>query len=236
MSTASITAGGAPVGTDATGTAHMPLITWLNTAATRRSTITTDDDPPSAEQSTRTASASCAPTRCCASPPEVARSPPPLPTWARPKPNEVLTEGTAIAPTHSAATRVVVMAPAPRCQARRVSQAADQVPSRISPGNTTGTSRRLAHGWSGTVNGCHSTAADPPRITASGSAQVNPAPDASGQAPRGPRPPRTRIAAPKALSRPVAIPAYQIPQHRVSSEYSRVGSLRMPAIRCSAAM
>src|SRR5216683_3319897 len=43
-STARIAAGGPFSATEATGTPHIPLITWLKTAATRRSTMTTDED------------------------------------------------------------------------------------------------------------------------------------------------------------------------------------------------
>src|SRR6266567_4092730 len=186
-SMASTTAGGAPGETHATGTPHMPLITWLKTWATRRSTMTTDDDPPIAEHSPRTASASCAPTLCCARPPAVGRRPPREPEWVRPNPNEVLTDGSSIAPTQNAPTSAAVTVPAPRSLARRVSHAAPQAASRIRPGRTTGTSLRLAHGWSGTVNGCHRTAAEPPRMTASGSAQFSPAPEASRQVSRARR-------------------------------------------------
>src|ERR1022692_3527653 len=130
------TAGGAPGATHATGTPHMPLITWLKTWAMRRSTMTTDDDPPIAEHSPRTAAASCAPTLRCARPPAVGRRPPRVPEWVSPNPNEVLTDGSSIAPTQNAPTSDAVTVPAPRSLARRVSQAAPQAPSRISPGRT----------------------------------------------------------------------------------------------------
>ncbi len=126
--------------------------------------MTTEDDRPIDEHSPRTASASCAPTGCCASPPADGRSPPRVPAWVSPNPNEVLTDGSSIAPTQNAPTSVAVTVPAPRSLALRLSHAAAHTASRISPGITTGTSRRLAHGWSGTVNGCHRTAAEPPRI------------------------------------------------------------------------
>ena len=111
-STACTVAGGALSATQATGTPHIPLITWLKTPATRRSTMTTDEDRPIDEQRLRTASASCTPTLCCASPPAVGRKPPRVPAWLRLKPNEVLMEGSSIAPTQNVPTTAAVALPA----------------------------------------------------------------------------------------------------------------------------
>ena len=72
-------------------------------------------------------------------------------------------------------------------------------------------------------------------MIASGSAQFSPAPDASRQLSSARRQRRIRTAAPKAPSSTVAMPAYQITQYSVSSEYSLVGSTRSPAIRCRCA-
>ena len=168
---------GFPGAIQATGTPHMPLITWVKFSARRWSTMTTEEDWPMSEHRARTAWVWPALTLCWASPPELACRPPPTPEWVSPKPKEVVTAGSSIAPTQNAPTKPAVTEPAPRSRARRVSQAAVQVASRTKPGITIGTSRLLAHGWSGTVNGCHSTAADPAKMIAIGSAQFSRAPD-----------------------------------------------------------
>src|SRR5215475_7644551 len=125
-STAGIVDDGAFGDTHATGTPHIPLITWLNAAAICRSTISTADERPIDAHRLRTASASCSPTRCCAMPPAVGWRPPPVPACVRPKPNEVLTDGSSIAPTQNAPTTTAVVLPAPRSLARLLSHAAAQ--------------------------------------------------------------------------------------------------------------
>src|SRR5258708_32178353 len=114
----------------------------LRPGGSRGPTMTTDGVGRVEEARRRTGSGSWAPTLCCASPPAVGRRPPRVPAWLRLKPNEVLTEGSSIAPTQNAPTTAAVTGPAPRALARRVSQAGAQVAGQLSPGTPTGTSRR----------------------------------------------------------------------------------------------
>ena len=81
-------------------------------------------------------------------------SPPDLPVWLSPTPNVVATVGTSIAATQNAPATAAVTGCAPRSRARRASQDAAHSAQMISPGITITISRRLAHGWSGTMSGC----------------------------------------------------------------------------------
>ena len=140
--------------------------------------------------------------------------------------------GTSIATTQHAATSAAAVRPAPRDRARPRSQADAQIAQRISPGSTSGTRRRLAHGWSGRVSGCHKTAAEPQPMTASGSAQMRAVPDGSRQENRARRHRRTSSARPNPPSSSVGSPMYQMTQYRVSSAYSRPGSTGRCSRRC----
>src|SRR5215467_9798351 len=63
----------------------------------------------------------------------------------------------AIASTQQVAAAPAVHRAAPSATARAASRDDAHSPNRISPGNTTGTSRWLAHGCSGSTAGSHST-------------------------------------------------------------------------------
>ena len=83
--------------------------------------------------------------------------------WLTPTPKVVPAMGTSSARTQQPATIDAAALLAPRDRARSRSQADAQTAHKIMPGITRGTSRRLAHGWSGTVCGCHKAAAGPSR-------------------------------------------------------------------------
>ena len=70
----------------------------------------------------------------------------------------VTTDGTPSAATKQTTAAAIATTPAPRSLARTASRAQTQIAATIRPGSRTGTSCRLAHGWSGMVWGSHSTA------------------------------------------------------------------------------
>src|ERR1022692_1574255 len=143
--------------------------------------MTTEESGRIEAQSPRTALISPAPIRFVAKPSAVACSAPPLPEWVSPRPNVVTAVGTSSAPTQHTATNEVAAIPAPRSLARPTSQAEAQIAKTIRPGSTSGTSRRLADGWSGAMAGYHRTAADPAQMIASGSPQARADPAGSRQ-------------------------------------------------------
>src|ERR1700729_2662914 len=148
-------------------------------------------------------------------------------------PNAVTTVGTTSAATQHAPTKDQAAVPAPRSLARPTSQADAQIAPRTIPGRTSGTSRRLAHGWSGTVAGHHSTAAAPQPMIASGNAQLRAAPVTSFQVSRARKVRRTSRARPRPPSRTAGAPTYQVTQYSVSSAYVRVGSTGRGSSRCA---
>src|SRR5258708_9088269 len=103
----------------ATGTPHIPRITWENCAATRRSTIRTAADGLSDEHSPLTAPTSPGPVRFSARPSPENRSEPPRPACVRLTPNVVAPVGTSSAATQNAATTDPAVRLAPRGRARR---------------------------------------------------------------------------------------------------------------------
>ena len=118
--------------------------------------------------------------------------------------------------TPQEATTAEVMRVRPSWAAWSFSQVAAQMPPRISPGSTNGTSRRLAHGWSGDTAGRHSTVTITHRAIISGSAQTRAAAPGSFQVTSACAHRRASIARPNAPSSTAGTPRYQITQYRLS--------------------
>ncbi len=120
----------------------------------------------------------------------------------------VTAAGSSSATAQQAATAPCEICPAPRARARRTSQPHVQTAKSTSPGSTTGTSRRLAHGWSGTMPGFHKVVTTAQPMTRTGRPQIRAAPR---------RNLRASCAAPNVASSTAGSPMYQITQYRLSS-------------------
>ena len=146
----------------AAGTPHMPRMTCVNRAATVWSRITTEALRGIAEHSCSTAATCPAPVRrkarpdvCTVRPEERPVCPGRPRTRSRRSGRPGRPRRTPRPPRRSAG--------APRLRACPVSQAAAHSAQPVNPGSTRTTSRRLAHGWSGTMSGCHRIATEPSR-------------------------------------------------------------------------
>ena len=211
----------------------MPLMTWLNRSAMSESRMTTDAFAPMLVHSLRTAFSSPAPVRLNARPFAVSRAEP-LAVFVVPTAKVVTAAGTSSAITQHTATTEPARRLAPSLRPRSLIQADAQMAVRISPGRTTGTSRRLAQGWSGMMPGRHRTVTVTHPMIISGSAQIRAAP-VSRQVSSERRHRRASSARPRVPRMTAGTPMYQITQYRLSSAYCRCGSMARCASFCSSA-
>ena len=172
--------------------------------------MSTDASGPMAAQRRLTAPSSPAPIRRNAMPRAVRCR---LGPDVRPKSKVVSAVGISSDATQQDATAAAVSRAWP---ALSFSHADAQMAQRINPGAANGTSRLLAHGWSGEVAGRHSTVTITQTAIISGSAQTLAAPRGSRQVRRALRPRRTSAARPNAPSSTAGTPRYQMTQYRLS--------------------
>ena len=198
---------------------HMPRMTCVNSLATRGFTMTTEAPGPIAAHSRLWRSSH--PDRSAAGPGRPAADRGWAARWA-PRRRRTWSGRWAAAarPRRAPPPPTKVLLPAPRTPARPVSQAATHTAARIRPGSTAGTSRRLAHGWSGTVPGRHRTLTVAQPIISSGRAQIRAVPDGSFHVMSARTTRRASSARPNTPSSRAGKPMYQITQYSVSSAYS----------------
>ena len=195
----------------AAGVSQMPLITWANRSAVSESRMTTDAFGPIAAHSPLTAVSSPAPIFRNAIPWAVRP-----PFFVTPRSRVVSAVGMSSDATQQEATMPEVILVRPSWEAWSLSQAAAHSAPRIRPGSTNGTSRRLAHGWSGETAGRNSTVTITQIAIISGSAQTRATALGSDQVSSAFVHRRARIARPNAPSSTAGAPRYQITQYRLS--------------------
>jgi hypothetical protein len=140
---------------------------------------------------------------------------PPEAVLVTPKSKLVSAVGMSSDATQQKATTAAVARLWPRWPARSFSQTDAQTAPRTRPGSTNGTSRRLAHGWSGETAGRYSTVTITQTAISSGSAHTRAASPGSRQVVKARTPRRANTARPNAPSSTAGAPRYQTTQYKL---------------------